>query len=68
MKTPKRDLVFLFDVDNTLLDNDWIQRDLYRHLARSYGPMSASATSRSSKSCAKKSATPTIWAHWSATG
>ena len=38
MKTPKRDLVFLFDVDNTLLDNDRIQRDLYLHLARSYGP------------------------------
>ena len=38
MKTPKRDLVFLFDVDNTLLDNDRIQRDLYRHLTRSYGP------------------------------
>jgi len=38
MKTPKRDLVFLFDVDNTLLDNDRIQKDLYRHLARNYGP------------------------------
>ena len=38
MKTPKLDLVFLFDVDNTLLDNDRIQRDLYRHLAHSYGP------------------------------
>ncbi len=38
MKTPKRDLVFLFDVDNTLLDNDRVQRDLYHHLARSYGP------------------------------
>jgi hypothetical protein len=37
MKKPKRDLVFLFDVDNTLLDNDRIQRDLYHHLARSYG-------------------------------
>jgi hypothetical protein len=38
MKRQKRDLVFLFDVDNTLLDNDRIQRDLYLHLARSYGP------------------------------
>jgi hypothetical protein len=38
MKKPKRDLVFLFDVDNTLLDNDRIQRDLYHHLARGYGP------------------------------
>jgi hypothetical protein len=31
------DLVFLFDVDNTLLDNDRIQRDLDAHLAESYG-------------------------------
>ena len=31
------DLVFLFDVDNTLLDNDRIQRDLSEHLADNYG-------------------------------
>jgi FMN phosphatase YigB (HAD superfamily) len=31
------ELVFLFDVDNTLLDNDHVQRDLQRHLAREYG-------------------------------
>jgi FMN phosphatase YigB (HAD superfamily) len=31
------DLVFLFDVDNTLLDNDYIQRDLKVHLAATYG-------------------------------
>jgi FMN phosphatase YigB (HAD superfamily) len=31
------DIVFLFDVDNTLLDNDYIQRDLSDHLAESYG-------------------------------
>ncbi len=37
MKKPKRDLVFLFDVDNTLLDNDRVQGDLYHHLARGYG-------------------------------
>jgi FMN phosphatase YigB (HAD superfamily) len=38
MKKPKRDLVFLFDVDNTLLDNDRVQEDLYQHLFRNYGP------------------------------
>jgi FMN phosphatase YigB (HAD superfamily) len=31
------DLVFLFDVDNTLLDNDRIAQDLSEHLAREYG-------------------------------
>jgi FMN phosphatase YigB (HAD superfamily) len=31
------DLVVLFDVDNTLLDNDRIQRDLSDHLAAEYG-------------------------------
>jgi FMN phosphatase YigB (HAD superfamily) len=33
----KSDTVFLFDVDNTLLDNDRIQADLGAHLARYYG-------------------------------
>jgi FMN phosphatase YigB (HAD superfamily) len=31
------DLVFLFDVDNTLLDSDRIQRDLSEHLTTHYG-------------------------------
>jgi FMN phosphatase YigB (HAD superfamily) len=31
------DVVFLFDVDNTLLDNDHVQRDLKDHLASNYG-------------------------------
>jgi FMN phosphatase YigB (HAD superfamily) len=31
------DLVFLFDVDNTLLDNDRVQADLADHLTGSYG-------------------------------
>src|ERR1700731_1072925 len=30
-------IVFLIDVDNTLLDNDAIQQDLKDHLERSYG-------------------------------
>ena len=30
-------VVFLFDVDNTLLDNDGVQADLSDHLARAYG-------------------------------
>jgi FMN phosphatase YigB (HAD superfamily) len=30
-------VVFLFDVDNTLLDNDGIQADLKDHLAQAYG-------------------------------
>jgi hypothetical protein len=31
-------IVFLVDVDNTLLDNDYIQAELKSHLARQYGP------------------------------
>jgi FMN phosphatase YigB (HAD superfamily) len=31
------DVVFLFDVDNTLLDNDHVQRDLGQHLTSNYG-------------------------------
>jgi len=31
------DIVFLFDVDNTLLDNDAVQDDLKDHLAAAYG-------------------------------
>jgi hypothetical protein len=31
------DIVFLFDVDNTLLDNDTVQDDLRAHLAASFG-------------------------------
>jgi hypothetical protein len=32
------DLVFLFDVDNTLLDNDRVTADLQRHLIATVGP------------------------------
>lgn len=32
------DLVFLVDVDNTLLDNDAVQADIREHLSRAYGP------------------------------
>jgi FMN phosphatase YigB (HAD superfamily) len=35
--TTSRDVVFLFDVDNTLLDNDRIEKDLQRHLEREFG-------------------------------
>jgi FMN phosphatase YigB (HAD superfamily) len=31
-------VVFLFDVDNTLVDNDRVQADLKEHLAQAYGP------------------------------
>jgi FMN phosphatase YigB (HAD superfamily) len=31
------DIVFLFDVDNTLIDNDRVQADLKEHLEQSYG-------------------------------
>jgi FMN phosphatase YigB (HAD superfamily) len=40
--TPKRGgIVFLFDVDNTLLNNDQVTRDLRLHLEREVGPSGA---------------------------
>ena len=35
--TTMHDLVFLFDVDNTLLDNDRVEADLAAHLTEAYG-------------------------------
>jgi hypothetical protein len=35
--TERSKVVFLFDVDNTLIDNDRVQADLKEHLAESYG-------------------------------
>lgn len=34
---PSTDIVFLFDVDNTLLDNDRVEMDLRRHLESEFG-------------------------------
>ena len=34
---PLNDIVFLFDVDNTLLDNDRVEQDLRRHLEEEFG-------------------------------
>jgi FMN phosphatase YigB (HAD superfamily) len=34
---PPSEVVFLFDVDNTLLDNDRIEKDLRRHLESEFG-------------------------------
>lgn len=36
-QTPMSDVVFLLDVDNTLLDNDTVVEDLRRHLADRFG-------------------------------
>ena len=38
--TPPHRMVFLVDVDNTLIDNDGVQQDLKDHLERDYGPAS----------------------------
>jgi len=40
--TAPQDIVFLLDVDNTLLDNDQIIADLQLHLVREFGAASAS--------------------------
>src|SRR5271156_4939807 len=36
MTARKQELVFLFEVDNTLLNNDRVQNDLWNHLERAY--------------------------------
>jgi FMN phosphatase YigB (HAD superfamily) len=36
--TNSNEVVFLFDVDNTLLDNDRVTADLRRHLEQRFGP------------------------------
>ncbi len=38
--TAADDVVFLLDVDNTLLDNDRVQADLFNHLASEFGAQS----------------------------
>jgi FMN phosphatase YigB (HAD superfamily) len=37
MMSKPLDIVFLFDVDNTLIDNDCVQADLKEHLEQEYG-------------------------------
>jgi FMN phosphatase YigB (HAD superfamily) len=39
--TPQADVVFLFDVDNTLLDNDAVTADLKSHILKVFGPARA---------------------------
>ena len=50
-------VVFLLDVDNTLLDNDRVAADLKRHLVREVGAARAEEYWACSSSCAPSSAT-----------
>ncbi len=62
-------VVFLFDVDNTLLDNDQVTSDLRDHLTlRISAPPNKNATGHYLKNCGKSSVMPTISAPCSATG
>jgi hypothetical protein len=53
------DLVFLFDVDNTLLDNDRVQADLATYLIEARGVDACKLTGIVSNSCGASSAMPT---------
>ena len=66
MRSPG-EVVFLFDVDNTLLDNDRVEKDLRRHMEREFGAGSRDRYLRSSKSCAPSLAMRTTWELYSAT-
>ena len=46
------EVVFLFDVDNTLLDNDRVNADLRRYLEREVGPDQAGPMTRSVRDAA----------------
>ena len=50
MRSPNG-IVFLFDVDNTLLDNDRVQDDLTNHLERGSEPRAGIGTGHNLKSC-----------------
>ena len=66
--TPRHPLVFLVDVDNTLLDNDAIQQDLKDHLERTLASPPASATGGFWRICSQSWGIATISALSSATG
>jgi len=54
-------IVFLFDVDNTLVDNDGIQQDLKDHIEQTYGPRRPRALFGGSwRICSRRSAIATI--------
>ena len=55
--TMNADIVFLIDVDNTLLDNDRIIADLREHVASEFGAATPSTTGPSSRTCATSLAT-----------
>ena len=62
-------VVFLLDVDNTLLDNDRVTADLKRYLFKSRRRRARrSGTGRFSRRCDPNWDTPTTWAPSSATG
>ena len=66
--TPQRRVVFLADVDDTLVENDRIRGDIQRHLEREYCPRLGNATGQFGQSHSPRWATRTTWARCSATG
>lgn len=60
------DVVFLLDVDNTLLDGDAVVADL-RHLETNSASVALSATGRFSMRYVGRSDTSTTWVRYSAT-
>ena len=53
-------IVFFFDVDNTLLNNDHVSRDLKHHLVSKVGEASALRYWEFLSNCGRNSDTPTI--------
>jgi hypothetical protein len=63
MSNPNK-IVFLFDVDNTLLDNDRVQADLKEHLEHDC----VTGIGRSSKIYVMNWGMSITWERWSASG
>ena len=68
MSAQRVDLLFLFDVDNTLLDNDAVQDDLGAHLESEFGRAARERYWAIFETLRSELATPTTWGRYNAIG
>ena len=66
--TTAHDLVFLFDVDNTLLDNDRVQADMAAYLTGAFGADACKLYWTIFEQFGVNSAMPITSVHWSDSG
>jgi FMN phosphatase YigB (HAD superfamily) len=61
-------IVFLFDVDNTLIDNDRVQADLKEHLEQEYGIAARDRYWEILEICGMNWDMSITWGRWSVSG